>query len=50
VIRALAIGFTFGTVMMLLVQPFTRVDLIVTMIAASAACFFWTRTPEAPRA
>ena len=39
----LAYGFTLGTVMMLLMQPFTRLDLVVTMFAASFACWFWRR-------
>jgi hypothetical protein len=41
--RVLAYGFTFGTVMMLAVQPFTRFDLVVTMLAAGFACWFWRR-------
>jgi hypothetical protein len=44
--RKLAIGFTLATVLMLLVQPFTKLDLVVTLASASAACFFWARSLE----
>jgi hypothetical protein len=47
VTRFLAYGFTFGTIILLFVHPFTKLDLFVTMLGASFACWFWRRIFDA---
>jgi len=40
--KFLAAGFMFCAVVLVLgAHPFTRLDLILTMASATAACFYW---------
>ena len=42
-ISFLAVGYTFAVVMLLTLNPFTRIDLVLTIGAAVMACRAWAK-------